>query len=851
MIAVVIPVYGHSVLLFDAVQSLARADGASVVIVDDGCPTLETSLAGLGLAELAPHIHYLRQPNCGLSGARNRGIAYVMERLPEAEAIFFLDADNMLSDWSLAEMRRMLAEYPDDDWFYPDIRMFGLEWEADYAGSFSPLIESLVNICEAGSLVRRRIFESGLRFSEELKLGFEDWDFWLTAIERGFRGRHFPSSGFRYRKRPESMLANSTRAEMQIRAQLESRHPWMLDIVWAVGAEHRTVPRFAVHLVDLDIVRLTSSPDMVAEELSLSDYVARFWAAMRAPKQYHAGAIVIVTTSLHLAALKGAGLLGWVLYDLEVRLRDANIATFSLARHSRNRLAISAPEIGPVADAGLAALSMDLLRSICRDPFDDWIQTATDSKPMLRLSRRTVELPRRSPHHASLGDMVRQLVRLCIDLRRSPYAAGTGLPEQDCSLGTPNRADLNSKLRAKFGGGVLPPAIARQRPEIAFALPSFEFGGVERVALCVARALRRQGFVVSLLLLRSRTAQVSDEFAAAFDRVFFLDNTEFENWTGPSYWGTALSRWSISGEQANELNLVSIFDAVIACHAGDLAGLFGALRRRGVVTAAYLHLFDAVETQRNTGHPHIALAYEHALDLFLCCSEDIALQMHARGVPSAKLVTVPNAGGVDIPPDFAAATLQARRARGGGPLRVLFIGRLDPQKGLDRLVSIAAELREREIAEIRMAGRPLLGQDAALEEIGELVEEPLFGRDQLEAYAWADVLLLPSRYEGLPLTVIEAMQLGVVPICAVSGALAEVVADGINGFLVSQEHCVLETVAHVATLAGDRARLLAMAEAAARVRRDWDSAVADFVVALRGLLAKQASARARLPRPAG
>ena len=63
-------------------------------------------IGGLGLCALDPRMHYLRDENVGLSGARNRGIEFVLAELPEAEAIFFLDADNMLSPWSLRQMSR-------------------------------------------------------------------------------------------------------------------------------------------------------------------------------------------------------------------------------------------------------------------------------------------------------------------------------------------------------------------------------------------------------------------------------------------------------------------------------------------------------------------------------------------------------------------------------------------------------------------------------------------------------------------------------------------------------------------------------------------------------------------------
>jgi glycosyltransferase involved in cell wall biosynthesis len=836
VIALVIPVYRHSILLFDAIHSLAKVEDTRIIIVDDGCPNLETQFAGLGLAALYPNITYMRGRNLGLSGARNRGIDHILANLPEAEAIYFLDADNMLSDWSLPQMRAALAQHPEDDWFYPDIRMFGLEWEAEYNGAFSPLVESLLNICEAGSLVRRRVFEAGLRFSESLKLGFEDWDFWLTAIEHGFRGRHFPASGFRYRKRPESMLANAARDEDRIRGHLEQRHRWLRDVKWAVTAEHRTAPRYAIYLADLGIVRLTSSGEMITEEMSWDAYITRFWAALRAPKQNHAGAVFIISSSLNLAALLAAGLLAWALFDLELRLRDCNIAALRLQRHPAGRMMIETPKIGAEPQAVLAGLSIDLLRQIAEDTTEAWFQSAATAAPLPRISTRTTHLAGEIPFLGPMGDILRWLVRATAELRHSEFATASGMPAQDCARGTPDRAHFNRLLRAKFGGGILPPAFNRRGPEIAFAIPKFEFGGVEKVTMFVARALRRRGYTVSLILLKSQSIMRADNFADAFDRVFFLDNPEFESWSGPSYLGTTLSRWSVFGEHANELNLLSIFDAVIACHGADVMGLMGNLQRRGVITAAYNHLFDATETGRHVGHPHIALAFEHALDLFICCSRDIGARMHAHGVPGSKITIVPNATGIDISPAIAAESLSLHLARDEPRLNILFIGRIDPQKGLDRLLEIAAHLRTG-LANIRIIGRPVITEPGTFPEFDGVAEDPVQGADLLDAYRWADILLLPSFFEGLPLTIIEAMQMGVVPIATQTGAIVEVIHNGANGFIVTQDGCVPETLARIAELTADRATLREMMREAASAPRNWDDAVNELDETLRHRLA--------------
>jgi glycosyltransferase involved in cell wall biosynthesis len=840
-IATVVPVYKHSVLLFDAIASVRNGQDLTcdIVMVDDGCPDPATMIGGLGLCALDPRVHYLRGENIGLSGARNRGIDFVLAELPDAEAIFFLDADNMLSSWSLRQMNRVLEEHSAVDWFYPDIRMFGLEWEGDYSGAYSVLAQALENICEAGSLVRRRVFEAGLRFSREMRLGLEDWDFWLSAVERGFRGRHFPGSGFRYRKRPESMLADSQRDAMVIRYDLEKRHSWMRDMRTMLALEHAECPRYAIYLRDLHVVRLTSSAVGHTEELSWSDYLTRFWQAAHAPMAYHCGGILIVTTEADLRLLVDARLWHWALSDLELRLQDSNVASMAIRPAADDRMGIDEPSNGPDPTAAFATVSTQLLREIVLDPTDHWIASINTEIPAPRISRRGIVLPPwafpSQPQHGAL----QSLVGVCRDLRRSEHAASRHLPGSGMVPGSLDRSRVHLELRHRFGGGTLPASLRYDRPEVAFVVPLVEFGGVEKATVAIADALKLLGYGVSLVVMQARSVHLAAAVWRTFDRILFMDNAEFQNWSGPSYFGTNLSRWSTAGEHASEINLFSVFDVVVGEHAGDLLGLMGALRRRGVVTASHVHLFDRSALGRQIGHPVLAIAYEHALDLIIGCSQRICEEMHAMGVPRAKIVHVPNASTLMVAPGRALDILAARRARASGCLNVLFLGRLDQQKGIDRLIALHSRFSDDARVQFRIIGKSIVGDGRPLGALAALVEAPVYqSHDLIAAYAWADVIVLPSLNEGLPLTLLEGMSLGVVPIVSRAGGVEEAVRDGIDGWVVGQEDCVREMTGRIEKLIGDRQCLRAMSDAAweAMQDRNWNRSVKDLDGILRRLI---------------
>lgn len=125
------------------------------------------------------------------------------------------------------------------------------------------------------------------------------------------------------------------------------------------------------------------------------------------------------------------------------------------------------------------------------------------------------------------------------------------------------------------------------------------------------------------------------------------------------------------------------------------------------------------------------------------------------------------------------------------PLRVAFLGRLGPQKGAWDLVRAVAALPEslRSCLQVQLAGDgDVVGTRALAAELG--VADVVEVRDWLETserdrvLGDSAVLALPSPNEGLPMSLLEAMAWGLVPVVSPVGGIPEVVTDGGNGLLV-------------------------------------------------------------------
>lgn len=152
------------------------------------------------------------------------------------------------------------------------------------------------------------------------------------------------------------------------------------------------------------------------------------------------------------------------------------------------------------------------------------------------------------------------------------------------------------------------------------------------------------------------------------------------------------------------------------------------------------------------------------------------------GLPSTRFTMLYNP--VELPADRPDRPAEPER------VRVLFLGRLGARKGVYDLVKACAalptELRDRLDVRIGGDGEVDAVRDLCRTELGgaATVLGWLDGEAKAAELAAADVFVLPSHDEGLPMALLEAMAWGLVPVVSTAGAMGEVVRDGENGLIV-------------------------------------------------------------------
>jgi starch synthase len=172
------------------------------------------------------------------------------------------------------------------------------------------------------------------------------------------------------------------------------------------------------------------------------------------------------------------------------------------------------------------------------------------------------------------------------------------------------------------------------------------------------------------------------------------------------------------------------------------------------------------------------------------------------GYASASILTIPY--GVDLE-RFSISRYRASSTR--QPLRVLYVGEIGQRKGISYLLDVA-----RQLPKIRFVvrGWQMGSLRTALPANVQLLPATT---NIVDDFAIADVLLFPSLYDGFGLVVLEALACGLPVITSSNAGAADVVRDGVDGFVVAPR-AVTAMVERLTHLDGNREALAKMSDAA-------------------------------------
>lgn len=528
-IAIVIPIFKHSGLLPETVTTALRQKlnvHFSIVLVNDGCPFEESDIVCRQYALSHPDkIFYLHKPNGGLSSARNAGIDFAINAFPELEAIYLMDADNRIGPKLLQKSYDTLFSAPAHvGWAYPDIDKFGIEEYCDVSGRYNVFEHTLWNFCEAGSLVKREVFDEGLRYDENMRLGYEDWEFWLQCIEAGYEGIHVADSGFKYRQRGESMLKDSERHHEEIMSYIKKKHSKLFALSNFFNREHEHCPRFAIYLSDKRQFIYTSDVVKNAQVKTYAEFAKDFLANSVKYEVGRCPSYLVVTNSQYFYLLQSFKVLPGLLLHMQQELDKVKIAQLIVETQQKHSIRISFTPAPTTTNAsGLLMCKTSVLEEILSTGEFSWLLYLDTPHLRSTISCHSITIEANLSPLPSINAS-KTLVNILHELHDDykiicrDFYPTTSVQHFRKHIGTPE-VYFSRLFHLRH---TLPITGTEHGLNIGIILPVADFGGVEKVAFNYAEVLRRNGHQLHLFVVGRESAHIPLAFEETFTSIGFF-----------------------------------------------------------------------------------------------------------------------------------------------------------------------------------------------------------------------------------------------------------------------------------------------------------------------------------------
>ncbi len=209
-------------------------------------------------------------------------------------------------------------------------------------------------------------------------------------------------------------------------------------------------------------------------------------------------------------------------------------------------------------------------------------------------------------------------------------------------------------------------------------------------------------------------------------------------------------------------------------------------------------IFSTVHST-NAWKSHIHLKVDRILSRFtdavIACTDEVKNTIETQGISNEKVISIAN--GVDLQRIDAAPVVDIRSDYSIAEESVLFalVGRLHEAKGHTDLLPVLAKLqRDGQHFACLFVGEGEL-EGALKDEVKSLgLEKEVlftgFRQDVIGILKALDFLVMPSRWEGLPISLLESMACNSPVLASRVGGIPDVIEHGVDGFFYEQGDAV-------------------------------------------------------------
>lgn len=223
LVSIVMPCYNLGLYLQEAIDSARNQtyENIEIIIVDDGSTDGYTVNLLKQISEKSSDIRVMFQANAGPSGARNTGI-----REAAGEFILCLDSDDILCPDYIKNVMPIFSKDDSNDIGFVTtwIQEFGRRHNIWKTEDYNPSKLLVENIVHGASIFRKEAWEKAGGYKTDMRGGYEDWDFWISIVEVGYRWVMVPEIYFMYRIRDNSVSATASKKHLELYSKILRSH---------------------------------------------------------------------------------------------------------------------------------------------------------------------------------------------------------------------------------------------------------------------------------------------------------------------------------------------------------------------------------------------------------------------------------------------------------------------------------------------------------------------------------------------------------------------------------------------------------------------------------------------------